>query len=154
MSMQLKDEIRREMHLKAPLEKVWRAVSEPSGITEWFCDRIDGTLEQGSHALFTWGKHTVNVLVVTVMPHQEFAFRWRPGSTGTTGEIVPGEPTTLVRFVIEEEPGGTKVEMIETGFASLPASYLEAFGENTQGWEEELIKLVDRLGGELVPCSK
>lgn len=154
MPLQLNNEIRREMHLKATLERVWRAVSEPSGFTEWFCDRIDGTLEPGSHALFTWGKHTVDVLVVTVNPNQEFAYRWRPGSMGTRGEITLDEPTTLVRFLLEEEPGGTKVTVIETGFAELPESYLEAFGENTEGWEEELLKLVDRLGGELVPCQK
>lgn len=71
---------------------------------------------------------------------------------GTTGEITESEPTTLVRFLLEEEPEGTKLTMIESGFASLPENYFEAFDENTQGWEEELLKLVKLLGGELVPC--
>lgn len=152
MSLQLKDTIQREIHLKAPLGKVWNALSEPGGITKWFCDRIDGSLEPGSHAVFSWGQHSVNVLIVTVETEHEFAYRWRPGSMGTTGEITESEPTTLVRFLLEEEPEGTKLTMIESGFASLPENYFEAFDENTQGWEEELLKLVKLLGGELVPC--
>jgi uncharacterized protein YndB with AHSA1/START domain len=49
------------------------------------------------------------------------------------------EPTTLVEFRLDDEPGGTRLVIVESGFDRLPpARRAEAFRMNDGGWTEQL----------------
>ena len=46
------------------------------------------------------------------------------------------EPNTLCEFHISATEGGTKVRLVESGFASLPAEFYEdALSQNQGGWD-------------------
>lgn len=58
------------------------------------------------------------------------------------GDVL-AEPNTLVEFRLEETEEGTRVNLTESGFASLrPGVYEDAMRENTSGWDSELAELV------------
>jgi uncharacterized protein YndB with AHSA1/START domain len=69
------------------------------------------------------------VTVEEVSPPSRFSYRWEPSQTPSGG------PTTLVAFELEEIPGGTRLSLVESGFAQLPAPSRQ---DNELGWDEEL----------------
>jgi hypothetical protein len=53
---------------------------------------------------------------------------------------------TYVEFTLEPAGAGTRLTVVESGFAQLPeGAYRKAFEANTQGWGSELGELVDYL---------
>ena len=57
---------------------------------------------------------------------------------------------TLVEFTLEEHPEGTRLRMVESGFASLPPESRRPSHEaNSQGWQNELADLVAYLTASL-----
>lgn len=139
----MQDAILREITLKTPKERVYQAITDPAQIIHWFPDAIEGSLEVGERAILTFAGHGKSqIYVVAAQPFEYFAYRWLPGSAGTTDADILSVPNTLVEFRIEESVEGTKVTLRESGFASLPAEVAEqSFGENTGGWEY----MIDRL---------
>ena len=83
--------------------------------------------------------------IAAVDPPRRFAYSWHPGSEQL-------EEMTLVEFILEEIAGGTRLTLIESGFASLPSEmYERAFRENTGGWAEvigNLVAYLERVGEE------
>jgi uncharacterized protein YndB with AHSA1/START domain len=130
------DTIEREIIVKAPQERVYKAISDPKQVTQWFPDEVEGTFEPGQQPIFTFGGHgKTRVLIVDAKPFDYFAFRWVPG-TSEVVEDVSCVPTTLVEFMIEGNDAETKVTMKESGFAALPAEVAEEkFKMNSGGWE-------------------
>lgn len=133
----MQDSITREITVKAPKERVYKAITDPTEITKWFPDKIEGTLEVGQSPMFifTEFKHKTSVYIETAKPFEYFSYRWVPGSTGMVGDVRTA-PNTLVEFFIEEMEQGTKVTVKESGFAALPAEVAEkSFKDNSGGWE-------------------
>jgi uncharacterized protein YndB with AHSA1/START domain len=145
----MQDTITREITVKAPKERVYKAITDPSEITKWFPDKIEGTLEVGQNPtfIFTEYNHKTTVHVEAAKPFEYFSYRWVPGSTGLVGDIL-NAPNTLVEFFIEEMEQGTKVTVKESGFAALPAEVAEkSFKDNSGGWGymmERLEKLMNQ----------
>jgi uncharacterized protein YndB with AHSA1/START domain len=92
--------------------------------------------------LLTWRGHgTYEGRVETVDPPRLFAFRWqtREGELSETN-------STLVVLTLEAEETGTRLRVVESGFATLPwpgdarARYAD---ENSKGWLTELGELRD-----------
>jgi hypothetical protein len=53
---------------------------------------------------------------------------------------------TYVEFTLEPVGAGTRLTVVETGFAQLPEdAYRKAYDANTQGWMSELGELVNYL---------
>lgn len=142
MQTDTRNEIRREMILCAPRERVWEALTTPEGWTGWFSQRVEGkfqpgetlTLDFGSYGL-CWG------VVVERVECESFAYRWHPGEDCAIDKYPESEMTT-VRFTLEDAPGGTKLTLVESGFENLPTSRQPHAREmNSEGWTEELGEL-------------
>jgi uncharacterized protein YndB with AHSA1/START domain len=132
----MQDSINREITVKAPKEKVYKALTDPEQITKWFPDTVEGSLEVGQRPIlsFTKENHKTQIYVEAANPYEYFAFRWVPGSTGIIGDVLT-VPSTFVEFHIEESEEGTKVILKESGFSSLPADVAEnSFKQNSGGW--------------------
>jgi uncharacterized protein YndB with AHSA1/START domain len=132
------DRIEREITINAPRERVWAALTEAEHVARWFGDTAEVDLRPGGKLVFGWkehGKH--HGLVERVEPPGFFSYRWaRP----VGDEPVAGN-STLVEFTLTPEGAGTRLRIVETGFASLDASAQEqdtAVKENTEGWISEL----------------
>lgn len=127
--MEAQDRIKRQMTFPAAREDVWAAITEPEQIAKWFGTETELDLRPGGQGAFRWDEIEVRVTVEEVTPPSRFSYRWEPSQTPSGG------PTTLVEFELEEIPGGTRLSLVESGFASLPA---ESRQENEFGWDEEL----------------
>jgi uncharacterized protein YndB with AHSA1/START domain len=136
------DAIEREILIDAPPRVVWSIVTEARHLAGWFSDEADIDLRSGGRMLLTWRGHgTYEGRVETVDPPRLFAFRWqtREGELSDTN-------STLVVMTLEAEETGTRLRVVESGFATLPwpddarARYAD---ENSKGWLTELGELRD-----------
>jgi uncharacterized protein YndB with AHSA1/START domain len=127
--MDVQDRIERQMTFPAAREDVWAAITQPEQISKWFGTETELDLRPGGEGVFRWGDTEVHVTVEEVSPPSRFAYRWEPSQAPSGG------PTTLVEFQLEQVPGGTRLSLVESGFANLPAPSRQ---ENELGWDEEL----------------
>jgi uncharacterized protein YndB with AHSA1/START domain len=132
------DRIEREILIDAPLDLVWTVVTEPEHVGEWFGDAATIDLRPGGEAVLTWDEHgSFRARVEKVEPPHTFSFRWaRPADA----EPAAGN-STLVEFNLSEEGEGTRLRVVESGFAELDGSEDEKAKhaeENTRGWKAEL----------------
>jgi uncharacterized protein YndB with AHSA1/START domain len=143
----MNDRIEKRIALKAPVSRVWRALSDYREFGEWFRVKLDGPFVPGqvSRGRITYPgyEHVKWEAVVQKMDHERlFSFTWpHPKSFGRADIPLDysGEPTTLVEFRLEKTASGTLLVLTESGFDKLPADRrLEAFRRNDGGWTEQM----------------
>ena len=135
------DHIERETVINAPVERVWELITQAEHLGRWFGDagaEID--LRPGGAMTLRWTEYgTTRGRVVTVEPHTRFSYRWAPFKDPSGDE--PGEGnSTLVEFTLQPEGDGTRLRVVESGFASLATSDAQRqqnLKGNTEGWEFE-----------------
>lgn len=138
------DRIEKSIELKAPIERVWRALTDHEEFGTWFRVKLDGPFVPGQ---VTRGRITYpgyehmpwESQVVTMDKPRLFSMTWRPYAV-EEGKDYSDEPTTLIEFKLTPTAsGGTHLVIIESGFDALPADRRdEAFRSNEGGWEEQL----------------
>ena len=135
------DQIEREIVIQAPVERVWQLITEGEHLGRWFGDagaEID--LRPGGALVLRWSEHgTCRGRVVAVEPHTLFSYRWAPFKEPGGEEPVDGN-STLVEFQLQPEADGTRLRVVESGFASLAATDEQRAKNaeaNTAGWEFE-----------------
>jgi uncharacterized protein YndB with AHSA1/START domain len=136
------DKIEREVVIDAPVERVWRLVTEAEHLGRWFGD-AGATVDSraGGTLTVSWEEHgTVNALIERIEPPHVFAWRWaRPvGSQPRAGN------STLVEFTLTPEGDSTRLTVVESGFRELEVPEQEQrdyAGENLEGWRMELGEL-------------
>lgn len=142
----IQDSIERQITIRAPKERVYSAITDPKQIVSWFPDSIDGTLEVGAAPTIDFGKEYVfQICVVAANPYDYFAYRWVPGNAdgtiGFKGDVL-AVPNTLVEFRLADDPKGTVLTLIESGFSTLPRVVADKqYGENSGGWDYMLDRL-------------
>jgi uncharacterized protein YndB with AHSA1/START domain len=131
-------DITRSIDIKAPVTKVWAALTEPDLIAQWFGDTAEFDASTGAVGLFGWKEHKVRVLVEHVDKPKTLVYRW---ARDVGADPVPGN-STLVRFDLTEVDGGTRLTVLETGFEELSDGTSAREG-NVEGWRSELGELVE-----------
>jgi uncharacterized protein YndB with AHSA1/START domain len=138
------DVIEREIVIEAPPRLVWAIVTEAQHLAGWFSDEAEIDLRPGGQMLLTWRGHgTYEGRVETVDPPRLFAFRWQ-----TRESEFSETNSTLVVMTLEPEETGTRLRVVESGFATLPRSddaRARYADENAKGWLTELDELRDYL---------
>lgn len=149
------DRIEKQLLIRAPRPKVWRALADSKQFGAWFGCALDGPFVAGET---TTGKitdppgyeHFVMELVVErVEPERLLSFRWRPYAIKPDVDY-SHEPRTLVEFVLEERGGGeeTLLTISETGFDGIPEHRrAEAFRMNSGGWSIQAERIAKHVGG-------
>ena len=147
------DRIQKQILLRAPCERVWRAISDAEQFGTWFGMRLDGPFAAGArltgHIVPTtidaevaksqepYSGMAFDFVVERIEPMRLFAFRWHPYAVDRNTDY-SHEPTTLVEFVLEPKPEGTLLTITESGFERIPlARRAETFKSNEQGWEAQ-----------------
>ena len=137
------DRIEKSIFLRAPRSRVWRAIASAEEFGAWFGARLEGGFAPGSRVtgrITTPGyEHLVmDVTIERVDPERLLSLRWHPYAVDPSVDY-SGEPTTLVEFRLEDEAGGTRLTVTESGFDRIPLSRrAEAFRMNDQGWTQQL----------------
>ena len=141
------DRIDKRIELKAPVSRVWRALTDYREFGEWFRVKLEGPFVQGqvSRGQMTYPgyEHVKWEAVVQKMePERLFSFTWPHARSHDKADYNPGysgEPTTLVEFRLEKTTNGTLLVVTESGFDKLPADRrLEAFRRNEGGWTAQM----------------
>lgn len=136
------DRIEKQVLLRAPRSRVWRAVADAEEFGAWFGVRLEGAFAEGvtirGQITHPGYEHlTMEVRVERIKPESYFAYRWHPNATDPRVDYAP-EPTTLVELRLAEAKGGTLLTIVESGFDRIPpARRAEAFRMNDQGWTEQ-----------------
>jgi uncharacterized protein YndB with AHSA1/START domain len=134
---EIADRIEREILINAPVERVWRLVSEPG----WWIgdgDRSNQTVSRKGDVVIVadprYGRFAV--LPVSADASRYVAFR----GTVDTGEVPTEDTSTLVEFFLTEQDGGTLLRVVESGFTlAVPVDQrAEAVEGNIKGWETQL----------------
>jgi len=136
------DQIERDILIEAPVETVWRILTEPDEMVKWFAARIDFAASPGAEGGLTFSTtgRSWTVEVEAVEPPRRFTFRWRP----VDDERPPERTSMHVEFTLRAEAGGTRLRVVESGFDGVDwsdeekARYAEDHG---RGW----IRCLDQL---------
>ncbi|MCU1488839.1 MAG: activator of ATPase 1 family protein [Acidimicrobiaceae bacterium] len=137
--------IEREILIEAPAEVVWRTITEPDQMSEWFADRVDLVVEPGAHGYMQFGDQGGPVVVETVDPPTRFSFRWNHPHEE---EPVAGN-SLLVEFTLTAEGDErTRLRVAESGHELRDWSDDEKqryADEHQRGWAKFLDRLVSAI---------
>jgi uncharacterized protein YndB with AHSA1/START domain len=153
------DRIEKKILLRAPLKRVWRALSDSTEFGAWFGMKFDGPFTPGARLRGTIVGTTVDpdvakaqqqhagipfeITVDRVEPERLFSIRWHPNAV-ERGVDYSHEPTTLIVFTLEEVANGVMLTVTESGFDQIPlARRAKAFQANEQGWGM-VVKLIEK----------
>ena len=137
------DRIGKRIELKAPVARVWRALTDYREFGEWFLVKIDGPFVPGDvsrgHITHPGYEHLQWEAVVKAMePERLFSFTWHPYAVDPKMDY-SAEPQTLVEFRLEKTASGTLLTVTESGFDRIPAGRrAEAFRMNENGWAQQM----------------
>jgi len=137
------DRIEKRIELKAPVSRVWRALTDYREFSEWFQVKMDRPFAEGQVArgqiTYPGYEHLhLEAVVQKIEPQRYFSFTWHPYAVDP-GTDYSQETPTLVEFRLEETPGGTLLSVTESGFDKLPGNRrAEAFPRNDAGWAEQM----------------
>jgi uncharacterized protein YndB with AHSA1/START domain len=153
------DRIEKQILLRAPLQRVWRALTDSQEFGNWFGVRFDGPFKPGAtlrgvivptgvdpevaKAQKPYEGHPFEISIEQIEPERVFSFRWHPFAI-EPGVDYSAEPTTLIVFALEEVPNGVRLTVTESGFDRIPlARRAKAFTANEQGWAM-VVKLIEK----------
>jgi uncharacterized protein YndB with AHSA1/START domain len=153
------DRIEKKILLRAPRERVWRALSDAAEFGAWFGLKFDGTFAPGTPVRGVLVPTTVDpevgkaqkphegkgfeIVVDRIEPEKLFSFRWHPHAIDPAVDYST-EPMTLVTFVLEEAPDGIMLTVTESGFDQIPlARRAQAFSSNDHGWGM-MVKVIEK----------
>jgi uncharacterized protein YndB with AHSA1/START domain len=138
-----KDCIEKRIELKAPVSRVWRAITDHREFGEWFRVKLDGPFAPGqvSRGRITYPGYEHlqwEAVVVRMDAETLFSFTWHPYAIDPKLDYSKETPT-LVEFRLEKTANGTLLRLTECGFEAVPAGRrLEAFRMNDGGWTEQM----------------
>ena len=148
------DRIEKSVVLRAPRERVWRAISDSKQFGTWFGVQFDEPFVAGASIVGkmaptkvdaevakrqeAYRGHRFEFQIDQVEPMRLFSFRWHPFAMDSNVDY-SNEPTTLVAFQLEEVSDGTKLTVTESGFDQIPIERrAKAFAANVGGWAAQM----------------
>ncbi len=137
------DRIEKEIELKAPVSRVWRALTDHREFGEWFRVNLERPFVVGQVAggFITWPGYEhlrMEVVVQKIEPERLFSYTWHPYGIDPKVDYSKETPT-LVEFTLEKSANGTLLKVIESGFDKIPSERrAEAFRMNENGWSQQL----------------
>jgi uncharacterized protein YndB with AHSA1/START domain len=140
--MAFPDRITRTIEVAHSPDQVWAALTTAEGLGAWFGNEATIDLRPGGSARMRWDDGpTVEMRVERVEKPAVFGFTWP-----IFGLPEDDPRRTYVEFTLEPISTGTRLTVVETGFAQLPEDvHRKSYDGNTDGWARELAELADYL---------
>lgn len=138
----MENAITRQIEIKAPVSKVWKALTDSQRFGTWFKAKFEGAFVAGkttkamnTHPGFEF---PMEFHIKDITPESYFSYRWTPFPVDRTFDYSQEEPT-LVEFFLEQTETGTLLKVVESGFNQITARRrAEAFKMHSGGWEAQL----------------
>jgi uncharacterized protein YndB with AHSA1/START domain len=136
------DRIERTLDVAHPPQRVWAALTTAEGLASWFGQEVTIDLRPGGSLKMSWSDGpTEHMRVERVEEPTVFGFTWH-----IYGLPEDDPRRTYVEFTLEPAGAGTRLTVVESGFAQLPDDlYRTAYDGNTEGWAKELAELAGYL---------
>ncbi|MDE9451342.1 SRPBCC family protein [Aliiroseovarius sp. Z3] len=143
----MENEIVRTIDLKAPVDRVWKALTDHGEFGAWFGLSLHGpfklgeltfgeTRYPGHEGLPFWAK------IVALDEPRLFSFVWPMDESIQPDDPDVDQKTTLVEFFLEPSTIGTRLTVRESGFKNLPKDrQLQAFRDNQGGWDQQTLNI-------------
>lgn len=147
--------IEQDILIDAPVDVVWRVVTEPEQVSMWFSDEVDLEAKPGYEGVLTFNDRatkqslSVHVTVESVEQDRSFSYRWLHPQGAAAGE----GNSLLVEFTLTPEGEGTRLRVVETGLEHMgwPHEQQDAYvREHNEGWVTHFARLRDYLGRQHV----
>jgi uncharacterized protein YndB with AHSA1/START domain len=152
------DRIEKKILLHAPLNRVWRALTDSKEFGTWFGIEFNSPFSPGAAMKGVIIGTKVNdevakaqkpyegivfaISIERMEPERLFSFRWHPNAVDPKMDY-SNEPTTLIEFVLAEVSDGVMLTVTESGFDRIPLERrAKAFTANEQGWGM-VVKLIE-----------
>jgi uncharacterized protein YndB with AHSA1/START domain len=136
--------IERDIVIEAPVEVVWRTITEPDQIRLWFADKVDLEIRPGARGHLGFGDQGGPVIVEAVEPPNRFAFRWNHPA----GEEADEGNSLLVEFTLVGQGDRTHLRVVESGLGLLTRPDIDKpryAEEHNAGWGDFLGRLARLL---------
>jgi uncharacterized protein YndB with AHSA1/START domain len=147
------NKIEKHVTLKAPLSRVWQAISDSQKFGTWFGVALDGPFVAGKKITGKMRPTKVDPEIAQkqaayegmpmeweidrIEPMRYFSYRWHPFAVDKSADYSK-EPLTLVEFELEEAGATTKLTIRESGFEKLPEARRETSRKsNDWGWTKQ-----------------
>jgi uncharacterized protein YndB with AHSA1/START domain len=140
------DKIEKTIELRAPVERVWRAITDHTEFGEWFRVKLEGPFAPGQlsrgRIIHPGYEHVVwEARVVKMDSPRLFSFTWHPYAIDPDVDY-SGETPTLVEFRLEPTAAGTHLVITESGFDALPDHRrADALRMNDSGWAQQTLNI-------------
>ena len=121
---------RAEIAVRADIDRVFRALTDPAELDEWIALTAVVQPWQGGSYDFGWGAGRGPETITAYDPPRRLAYRWRD----------PDLPATDVVWNLERAVGGTRVQIVHSGF---PAGHSSDAAEI--GWKNLIVDLQRHL---------
>jgi len=137
------DRIEKTIELRAPVERVWRALTDHNEFGTWFRVKIESPFKPGEvsrgHMTHPGYEHMKWLATVERMDAPKFfSFTWHSFPIDPDIDYSLETPT-LVEFRLEPTANGTRLSVAESGFDAVPEHRrAEAFRMHEGGWEAQL----------------
>ena len=139
----MENRIEKRIEIKAPVSRVWRALTDHHEFGEWFRVKLEGPFVAGQvsrgHITHPGYEHVKWEAVVQKMePERLFSFTWHPYAIDPKIDYSKETPT-LVEFRLEKTATGTLLVVTESGFDKIPSGRRdEALRMNEGGWAAQM----------------
>lgn len=135
--------IEKSMELKAPVSRVWKALTDHRQFGEWFGVKVEGPFEVGKisrgHITYPGYEYVQwDSLIEAMEPERRFVWSWHPYAVERDVDYSK-EERTRVEFFLEKTATGTRLTVTESGFEKIPEDRrFTALRMNEGGWEEQI----------------
>ncbi|MBM3810532.1 MAG: SRPBCC domain-containing protein [Acidimicrobiia bacterium] len=109
--------------IDAPIELVWKAISEGEEITKWFAPDARVTPGEGGSLWLSWGPGMEGESKISI---------WEPGHRFQTLEG-PAESPKTVDYILESKGGKTILRLVHSGFGA-EANFDDEYEATYGGW--------------------
>jgi uncharacterized protein YndB with AHSA1/START domain len=159
MDTAVPDRIETQILLRAPLSRVWQALTNANEFGAWFGVKLDGPFKAGARVTGRISPTTADaevakaqephtgkpfeITIDRIEPERLFSFRWHPYAV-EPGVDYSSEPMTLIEFVLQPMAEGVQLTVTESGFDRIPLERrATAFTMNEGGWSM-MVKVIEK----------
>jgi uncharacterized protein YndB with AHSA1/START domain len=146
----MSNQVEKKIEIKAPVSRVWQALTDYREFGEWFRVKLDGPFVAGEvsrgHMTYPGYEHYKwEVVVKQIVPERLFSYTWHPYALDQSRDYSQETPT-LVEFRLEKTVNGTLLTVTESGFDKVPQDRRdEAYRANDNGWSIQVKNIEEYL---------
>jgi uncharacterized protein YndB with AHSA1/START domain len=152
-----RDRVEKTIEIRAPRSRVWRALANGKEFGAWFGlgeplelvgDFVPGAKIDGAWVVDGKEVREHFFTIETIVPERTLSFFWVPY------EVAPGadhdkEHKTRIEFQLEDIANGTRLTVVESGFAKLPADKQYTRARNGEGWAIQAHAIAQHVLGRI-----